>query len=49
MVFYFRNCVDYECLLVVKGLLHEPPRYLLLTAHGSYDGGHEDLVSTATL
>ena len=47
--FCFRNCIDYECMLVFKGLLQEPPRYLLVTATGSFDGGHEDLVSTATL
>ncbi|CAB3985889.1 Hypothetical predicted protein, partial [Paramuricea clavata] len=49
LTFVARNCIDYECMLIFKGLLHEPARYLLVTARGSYDGGHEDLVTTATL
>lgn len=48
LTFTARHNISYECLLVFKGLLHEQPRYLLLSARGSYDGGHEDVVSTAT-
>lgn len=36
-------------MLIFKGLLHEPHRFLLLNARGSYDGGHEDLVSAPTI
>ncbi|XP_028403887.1 deleted in lung and esophageal cancer protein 1-like isoform X2 [Dendronephthya gigantea] len=49
LTFVPRSCIDYECVIVFKGLLNEPDLHLLVTARGSYDGGHEDLVTTATL
>ncbi|XP_046844531.1 deleted in lung and esophageal cancer protein 1-like [Xenia sp. Carnegie-2017] len=49
LTFVARSRVEYECMLIFKGLLHEPHRFLLLNARGSYDGGHEDLVSAPTI
>ncbi|XP_031565846.1 deleted in lung and esophageal cancer protein 1-like [Actinia tenebrosa] len=48
VTFVARHNVEYECVLIFKGRLHEEEQHVVLKGRGSYDGRHENLVNVVT-